>query len=336
MSFSNLYGHETVKKSLQTAIVNDRISNAYVFEGIEGVGKKLCAKIFAQALVCESENAPCGKCPSCIQAVAGTAPDIITLTKDKDKASVGVDNVREQIIAEVYLKPRNAKRKVFLINNGDELSTEAQNALLKVLEEPPSYVTFIICVTAKEKLLQTVLSRSQTVTFFPVARSEVARYLKENHGIDEEKAQFIASISQGSIGIAETFVADGSKKERMDKSIASLINLKKNSLRIREMVEFLTEEKENITEIFECMCTFLRDCVLVKTNMENRVIFADRLSDMRVFIQGMSKKRLISAFDKIKDLEIKLKQNLNFNATVSESVMRIWEDFHDEGSGHKI
>ena len=122
----------------------------------------------------------------------------------------------------------------------------------------------------------------------------------------------------------------------MDKSIASLINLKKNSLRIREMVEFLTEEKENITEIFECMCTFLRDCVLVKTNMENRVIFADRLSDMRVFIQGMSKKRLISAFDKIKDLEIKLKQNLNFNATVSESVMRIWEDFHDEGSEHKI
>ncbi len=336
MSFSKIYGHETVKKSLQAAISNDRISNAYVFEGIEGVGKKLCAKIFAQSLVCESDTPPCGKCSACVQAIAGTAPDIITLTKDKDKASIGVDNVREQIISEVYLKPRNAKRKIFLINNGDELSTEAQNALLKVLEEPPAYVTFIICVTAKEKLLQTVLSRSQTVTFFPVAKAEVVRCLKENSSLDEDNAQFIASLAQGSIGKAIALSSDNSKKERMDKTVQALINLKKNSLRIREMVDFLTEEKENVTEIFECMCTFLRDCVMVKTNMENSVIFFDKLSDMRVFVQDLSKKRLISAFDKIKDLELKLKQNLNFNAAVSEAVMRIWEDFHDEGSGHKI
>ena len=336
MNFSKIYGHETVKKSLQTAITNDRITNAYVFEGIEGVGKKLCAKIFAKALVCESDTPPCGACPMCIQAKAGTIPDIITLTKDKDKASIGVDNVREQIIAEVYLKPRNAKRKIFLINNGDELSTEAQNALLKVLEEPPAYVTFIICVTAKEKLLQTVLSRSRTVTFFPVAKSEVVKYLKENCSADEEQAQFIASLSQGSIGRALALFENSSRSERMQKAVTTLMNLKKNSLRIREMVEFLTEEKENVAEIFECMCTFLRDCVMVKTNMENSVIFFDKLSDMRVFTQGISKKMLISAFDKIKDLEIKLKQNLNFNAAVSETVMRIWEDFHDESSGHKI
>lgn len=336
MNFSQIYGHETVKKSLSAALLNDRISNAYVFEGIEGVGKKLCAKIFAQSLVCESDTPPCGECSLCIQANAGTAPDIISVIKDKDKASIGVDNIREQVIAEVYLKPRNAKRKIFLINNGDELSTEAQNALLKVLEEPPSYVTFIICVTAKEKLLQTVLSRSQTITFFPVATSEVVRYLMDNCGQSEDEAQFTASLSQGSIGKAIALSGDASKKERMEKTVASLMNLKKNSLRIREMVEFLTEEKENVTEIFECMCTFLRDCVMVKTNMENSVIFFDKLSDMRVFTQDISKKKLISAFDKIKDLELKLKQNLNFNATVSEAVMRIWEDFHDEGSGHKI
>ena len=95
MIFKNLSGHESVKESLGRAIAQDRISNAYVFEGIEGVGKKLCAKLFSQALVCES-NTACGECHSCTLARFSTHPDIITLKKDKDKTLIGVDNVREQ------------------------------------------------------------------------------------------------------------------------------------------------------------------------------------------------------------------------------------------------
>lgn len=337
MGFSQLYGHETVKKSLESAIAHDRISNAYVFEGIQGVGKKMCAKIFSQALVCsEKENAPCGKCPSCVQASALTMPDIIYVKKDDDKASIGVENVRQQVIAEAYLKPRNAERKVFVIEEGDDLSQEAQNALLKVLEEPPSYVTFIICVTSKEKLLSTVLSRSQTVTFFPLPCEKVAEYLNDKTDTVSEKVQLISKLAQGSIGAALEFSGNDAKLERMEKSIASLINLKKNAIRIREMVELLTEEKENITEVIDYMSTFLRDCVLIKAELPQMAVFSDKVSDMRVFSQDLSKKKLISAFDKLNDLKIKLKQNLNFNATVSETVMRIWEDFHDEGSGHQI
>ena len=330
MNFSQLYGHETVKRSLELSISQDRISNAYVFEGIEGVGKKLCAKIFSQALVCESkEDVPCGKCSLCIQAQAMTLPDIIYLKKDKDKASIGVENVRQQIIAEAYLKPRNAGRKVFVIEEGDLLSVEAQNALLKVLEEPPYYVTFIICVTSKEKLLSTVLSRSQTVTFFPLSCDTVAQYLADRGDVAPDDIQLISKLSMGSIGTAISLCADNTKKDRMDKSITALINLKKNALRIREMVDFLTEEKENITEIIGYLTTFLRDCVLVKTDLSENVVFSQKVSDMQVFSQDLSKKKLISAFDKLNDLKVKLKQNLNFNATVSETVMRIWEDFHD-------
>lgn len=337
MDFSQLYGHETVKQSLRLSISRNRISNAYVFEGIEGVGKKLCAKIFSQALVCQgTSDVPCGTCPACIQAQAMTLPDIIYLKKDKNSASIGVDDVREQIISEVYLKPRNTSRKVFVIEEGDDLSVAAQNALLKVLEEPPSYVCFIICVTSKEKLLSTVLSRSQTVTFFPLSRDTVAQYLTDNTDVTTEEAQLISRLSMGSIGTALTLAEDSTKKDRMDKSITALINLKKNALRIREMVDFLTEEKENITEIIEYLTTFLRDCVLVKTSLEDNAVFSAKVSDMRVFSQDLSKKKLISAFDKLNDLKVKLKQNLNFNATVSEAVMRIWEDFHDESSGHTI
>ncbi len=329
MNFLGLYGHETVKQCLGLAITQDRISNAYVFEGIKGVGKRLCAHLFAQAMVCVGDDAPCGVCSMCLQAKARTLPDIIVPVKDSDKTQIGVDNVREQIISEVYIKPRNAKRKIFIIEDGDILSDEAQNALLKVLEEPPQYVTFIICVTKKEKLLSTVLSRSQTVSFFPLPNETVEKYLLKNSELSHDEAKVLAALSQGSIGDAMELATDTSKKERIEKSLDALMNLNKNSLRIREMVNFLTEEKENIKEIIDFLLTFIRDCVMVKTDLSCNIVFSNHLSDIRAFTQNITKKRLLSAYDKLSDLKISLNQNLNFNATVSEAVMRIWEDFHD-------
>ncbi len=329
MDFSALYGHETVKQSLGLAIAQDRVSNAYAFEGLEGVGKKLCAQIFSQALVCKNQHAPCGKCPMCIQAKARTLPDIIYVTKDDDKTQIGVDNIREQIISEAYMKPRCAERKIFIIEQGDLLNAAAQNALLKILEEPPSYVTFIICVTSKEKLLPTVLSRSQTVSFFPLPYSTVAQYLCDNLGLNAESAHILAKLSQGSIGSAISLASDETSKERVEKTINYMLNLKQNSLHIHEMVSFFNTEKENATEIIDYALTFLRDCVMTKTNLEKNIVFVDKLSAIKVFSQDLSKKNLISAYDKLSKLKLSLKQNLNFNATVSEAVMRVWEDFHD-------
>ncbi len=328
MNFSCLYGHETVKKRLGLAITQDKISNAYVFEGICGVGKKLCARIFAQSLVCENENPPCDVCKTCIQANAKTLPDIITVEKDSDKTQIGVDNVREQVISEVYLKPFSAKRKIFIIEQGDLLSLEAQNALLKVLEEPPEYVTFIICVTSKEKLLPTVLSRSQTVSFFPLPDETVEKYIKENEQGDID-AKIIARLSRGSIGTAKELIKDDEKVTRIKKSIQCILNLQKNAVSVREMTTFLTEEKENITEILDFSLAFLRDCVFLKTDLSENIIFSDRVSDMKVFTQNLSKKELLSAFDILSELKILLDQNLNFNATVNNAVVRIWEELHD-------
>lgn len=328
MNFSCLYGHETVKKRLGLAITQDKISNAYVFEGNPGVGKKLCAHIFANALVCESDNPPCGVCSFCIQAKAKTLPDIIVVEKNSDKTQIGVDNVREQVISEVYIKPRNARRKIFIVEQGDTLSTEAQNALLKVLEEPPEYVTFIICVTSKEKLLPTVLSRSQTVSFFPLSAETVEKYIKENEKTDKD-IKTIAKLSRGSIGVAKDLLSDESKMARIEKSIKCILNLSKNSFSVRQMTEFLSEEKENVTEIIDYCLAFLRDCVLLKTELTENIIFSDYISNMRVFTQNLGKKELISAFDKLTELKLSLSQNLNFNATVSSAVVSIWEELHD-------
>ena len=329
MGFEEIFGNEPAKNSLIHAIREDRVSNAYVFEGITGVGKKLAAHTFARGLVCENKQgeAPCDACPACRKAKSYNHPDIVYVTRTEDKASIGVDDVREQILKEVYLKPYLSSRRVFIIGEGDALSPEAQNALLKVLEEPPAFVTFVICVTKQEKLLDTVLSRSCVVTFFPLSFQEVSAYLEQKYGANEKTALF-ARLSQGSIGAAETMLSDQSAEQLYEDSIRAILRLQNNALSVRETADFLITEKERAAQIADFFQTFLRDCVLLKSGMEEHVIYQNKRSDMRVFCDTVSKKGLIKAFDRLTDFKLRMKQNLNYGASVSETVMRIWEDFH--------
>ena len=337
MGFDELYGNTPVKRGLMKALETGRISNAYVFEGIAGVGKRLCADIFARGIVCEGEpkSKPCGICPACVKAKSNNHPDIIRLVQSAGKASVGVDDVREQILNEVYLKPYLARRRVFIIENGDALSQEAQNALLKVLEEPPEYATFILCVTKQDKLLDTVLSRSCVMSFFPLSFAEVSSYLSKRFG-EKENMALAAKLSQGSIGAAVMFLTDSNAGKLFEDSVTHMMALNRDAARVRETADFMIEEKENIGEVADFMLTFLRDCVFVKTGLEQRVIYDSKLSQMKVFTKDISKKGLVFAFDRLTDFKLRLKQNLNYNASVSETVMRIWEDFHDKGSGHSV
>ncbi len=335
MGFNELCGNEAARKSLENAVLKDRVSNSYVFEGKNGVGKGLCAEIFAKSLVCEGDTPPCDVCSACKKAMSYNHPDIIYLEKPKDKASIGVDEIREKILGEVYLKPYLAKRRIFIIKDGDILSAEAQNALLKVLEEPPENVTFIICVTSQDKLLSTVLSRSFTVSFSPLSFDEVYKFLSQKYG-DSEDTRLIARLSQGSIGEAVSLMADEKSLYLFEESVKNIINLKKDASKARDAADFMIEERENIEKVTDFFLTFIRDCVFVKTGLENLIIYENKLSDMRVFCDGISKKSLILAFGRLNDFKLRLAQNLNYNASVMDTVMHIWEDFHDKGSGHKI
>ncbi|MBO5930012.1 MAG: DNA polymerase III subunit [Clostridia bacterium] len=337
MGFDELYGHASVKRTLQKMLLAGHIANSYVFEGPAGVGKRLCAALFAKALLCESiapETAPCGTCSSCTKVASGNHPDIIRVKKAEDGASIGVDEVREQILSEVYLKPYLAARRVVVIGEGDLLTESAQNALLKVLEEPPDYITFIICVTGKDKLLETVLSRSCVMTFFPLAREDVLRYLKTQ--FDEQKASLAAGISQGSIGGALVFLQDENGEKLFEDSIAHLMSLKQDAAIVREVSNFLLEERERIDGVCNYMMTFLRDCIFVKSGLLHRVIYESKLPKIHVFIEDIRKRSLVSAFDRLVALQLRMVENLNYSASVFETMMCIWEDFHDKGSGHSI
>ncbi len=336
MGFCEVFGNEAAKKSLMRALSQNRVLNAYVFEGIAGVGKRLLADVFARALVCENEKvAPCDECAACRMAKNHQHPDILYLKNDGGKASIGVDDVREQILNEVSFKPYLGKRRIFIIGEGDILSIEAQNALLKILEEPPPYVTFIICVTKQDKLLETVRSRSYIIPLFPLSANEVEEALKKQTD-ETEKIELYARLSQGSIGTAKQFLLDANIEHLFEESIQSMLRLKKDAQSVRETADFFISEKEHIGTITDFCQTFLRDCVFVISGLEQNVVYRHKRSQMRVFCEGMHKKGLVSAFDRLTDFKLRLKQNLNYNASVLETVMRIWEDFHDKSSGHQI
>lgn len=337
MGFDELYGHAPVKQTLQKMLETGHVANAYVFEGPAGVGKRFCAELFAKALLCESDTpntAPCGTCSACGKVASGNHPDIIRVQKAENGASVGVDDVREQILNEVYLKPYLATRRVVLIGEADALTESAQNALLKVLEEPPDYITFILCVTGKDKLLETVLSRSCVMTFFSLSREEVFCYLEKRFA--QEKADLAAGVSQGSIGSALAFLSEEHGEKLFEDSVAHFVSLKRGATVVQEIVDFLLEEREHIDKVCNFMMTFLRDCIFVQSGLEHRVIYKNKLSQIRVFVEGIQKKHLVSAFDRLTALQLRLEENLNYGASVFETMMCIWEDFHDKGSGHSV
>ena len=328
MGFDEIFGNEPAKNILKHAIFKDRVSNAYVFEGIAGVGKKLAADIFARGLVCEHpDKAPCDACSACRKAAGRNHPDILYLDKEKGKSSIGVEEVRSKILTEVYMKPYLAERRVFIIGEGDALSVGAQNALLKILEEPPAYATFIICVTKQDKLLDTVLSRSCTVTFFPLSFDEVATYLAKDFGTDE-RTRLFARLSQGSIGAAKELLSDESTGQLYEDSVKAIIQLKKDATAVRDVADFLTEEKERISQVMDFFQTFLRDCIFIKSGMEDRVVYENKKTEMYFFSENIGKKSLITAFDRLTEFRLRLKQNINYNTAVAETVMCIWEDFH--------
>ena len=173
MALESLLGNERLKQNLSAALVKDRFSHFYLISGPAGSGKHTLAKLLSQALMCESDNKPCGVCSACRKIAADTHPDCITVS-DPDKKTVPVDLVRDARES-MFVRPNEGKRKIYLFPQ--ELRVEGQNALLKILEEPPAYGVFILLSDNPEKLLPTVRSRCTELKLLPVAARELRPFL---------------------------------------------------------------------------------------------------------------------------------------------------------------
>ena len=202
MGFKGIVGHEDIIAHFKSSIETGNVAHAYIISGDAGSGKKALAYAFAETLECEAGGTEaCGTCQSCLQVSTGNYPDIITVTHEKPNL-ISVDEVRDQLINTIDIKPYKGKYKIYIIPDAELLNVQAQNAMLKTIEEPPAYAVILLLTTNLDKLLETVKSRCLKLQTKPIRERDVLAYLTNVMGLTKEKAYFCLDFAQGNLGKA--------------------------------------------------------------------------------------------------------------------------------------
>ncbi len=219
MSFP-LAGNARVKEAVTSMISLRRIPHAILIDGDKGTGRHTLARYIAQAAVCGKDNAPCGECRSCRVAKSGAHPDITFISPEEGKKFINVGQIRT-LRAEAFVKPHMSKRRVFVINTAETMNESAQNAFLKVLEEPPEGVIFILVSLSASELLETVVSRCTRLSLVPPDIDTAIRYISENTDYGRELIAAAAEETGGNIGAALGILSDGGgeKSDTVEKFI---------------------------------------------------------------------------------------------------------------------
>ena len=209
MKFVNFIGNEKVKEQLAFLTESKRLPHALIIAGEHGLGKHTLAKEIALNLFCRGEETPCLECAQCSKVLKDIHPDLYEYTAPDRASGFHIDKVRE-IIKDTYVKPNEADYKIYILGNAQSMNLNAQNALLKVLEEPPAYAIFILTVTNKASLLETVLSRSVVINLEGVECSAGADYITaHNEDVSYSDAYKALEIWGGNIGKAQDSLNDG-------------------------------------------------------------------------------------------------------------------------------
>ncbi len=323
--FKDIVGHEQVIEHLKNARKMDKISHAYIINGEKGSGKKLLAGVFAQALQCEAggEDA-CGKCHSCRQAESGNHPDIIRITHEKP-GSIGVDEIREQLVNDVQIRPYNGKYKVYIVPDAEKLTVQAQNAMLKTIEEPPAYAVILLLTTNASAFLPTILSRCVMLNMKPVSDQKVRKYLMEHVQIPDYQADICVAFSGGSIGKAVELASSDNFNEIKNAALYLVKNAPKMEIQdIMSSVKAVTEYKVNIQDYLDLLSVWYCDVLYFKATKDiDGLAFKDQLPAITDQTNKGSYEGLENILMGIRKAKERLDANVNFELTMELLFMTI-------------
>lgn len=324
-SFTEIKGNNLIVNLLQTSIETNKVNHSYIIDGENKSGKTLIAKTFAKTLLCELQGVnPCNKCPSCKSFDTDNNPDVIYVS-NKDKKSIGADIVREDINETALIRPFKYKYKIYLIENFNLFTIQAQNAFLKTLEEPPSYVVFLLMTTNYNDLLETILSRSVVLKIKPLLNYDVSSYVEENY--PEENETVIATIANGNIGTAISLIENEEFKEQREKALFII-----KSLLIGDLVdttllydEFL-DYKNDLENFLSLFLYFYRDVLIYKNtkNIDN-ILQKDKLNDIIELEKKFTENNLLKKIENINISIEKLKHNTNVQLTIETLMLKLKE-----------
>lgn len=331
--FSDIVGQEQLKDHLQNALKMNKVSHAYIINGEKHSGKEFIAQIFATALQCTNpdlsqENIePCGECQSCKQMVTKNQPDVIYLTHEKP-GTIGVEDIRGQINGTIAIKPYSSLRKVYIIAEGEKMTVQAQNALLKTLEEPPGYAVIIILTTNVDLLLSTILSRCVVLNMKPVKDALVKKYLMETMQIPDYKADVSVAFARGNVGKAKMLASS----EEFDHVKEEAITLLKyiNDMEISEIVSSIkkiNEYKLDANDYMDILAIWYRDVLLFKaTNDINHLIFKEEIQYIRKVADKSAYEGIETIINALEKAKSRLNANVNFDLTLEMLLLTIKEN----------
>ena len=327
-SFKDVVGHKDILKYISSAVENNRVSHAYILNGERGSGKKMLANLFAMTLLCETgDNEPCGKCHSCKQAESGNHPDIIRVTHEKPN-SISVDDIRTQVNNTVDIKPYQGPYKVYIIPQADMMTPQAQNAILKTIEEPPSYAVLLLLTENAETLLPTINSRCVMLKLRNIKDTLIKKYLMENLEIPDYKADMCTAFAQGNMGRAIMLANSDHFNEIREEAVQLLKHISEMELNeIVAAVKNISVYKLEITDYLDIIMIWYRDVLLYKATKEiDKVVFKDQLQSIKEQARKSSYEGIELILESLEKAKARLKATVNFDLVMELLFLTIREN----------
>lgn len=309
MSFENIVGNTKIKQELKNVANSNAVSHSYLFVGEEGIGKKQIAREFAKMILCLSqEKENCNQCDSCIKFISNNNPDFIEISEDGN--SIKIAQIRE-LQEKIYQKPIVSSKKVVIIDNSEKMTEEAQNSLLKTLEEPPEYIVIILITLNENKLLNTIKSRCLKLSFVNIDGKEMLEYIDKNQEI-QKPSQSILELCNGSIGRLIKINDNIEEYNQIDVITKDMISGRiPNVVKLINKYEVLYKSKEIIFDLLDYMIAIVYSHI--KKNADYRSKF-------------------INIIGIINNAKTKLNSNTNYDMCIDEMLFKIWEEIDENNS----
>ena len=360
--FSDILGNEMIKEYFERTLTNGQISHAYILTGEAGMGRKTLAKTFAMTLLCEKNQGDhdpdqitlfdtmsfaeddmgaqstmgngskgghsmdaCGQCHSCIQFQTDNHPDVIYVTHAKE--GIGVDDIREQINGTVQIKPYSSRYKIYIVDEAEKMTVQAQNALLKTLEEPPSYVVILLLTTRADSFLPTISSRCITLKLKPLYDEVIRDYLMDRLHIQKSDAEIYTAFARGNLGKAIALSSSDAFSD-MRYSVMSLLR-NAQDMQMTLMTDTIKQWKEdhlNIAECLDFMQLWFRDVLMFKATQDIAgLIFREEYKYIRETSAKSSFRGIEAILEAIEKAKQRLEANVNYDLTMELLLLSIKE-----------
>lgn len=326
--FKDIIGQEQAKKHLQNGITSGNISHAYIINGETGSGRRLLASALTKTLLCTNRTTDgdaCGTCKSCLQIQSNNHPDVRFITHEK--ASISVEDIREQLVNDITIKPYSSAHKVYIIPDANKMTEQAQNALLKTIEEPPSYAITILVTENSDNLLETIRSRCIILNTNPLDKDSITEYLVRNLQMEPERARIAAKFCQGNVGKAIHFASSEDFQEIKKEALHLLKSI--DTMDISSLVSYIRElaqHKGRINDYLDLILLWYRDVLMFKVTKDANILLYHE--EYKMISQHATKyayediENIINAIDKAK---LRLDSNVNFETAIELLLLTIKE-----------